>query len=335
MTARGAGGSSPDPEPELAELPVSGEFSLPAAAGFGFGPTEGRAPEFDGAMRLAFPIDGGRGYAGAVLRQAELHGPVSVELELSGGGDRDGALAQVARIVSLDHDGAAFLALRKADPVLGALQAAHPGQRPVLFHSPYEGAAWAIISARRPAAQGARIRLALGEALGRTFELDGRTLQAFPQPDRLLELTDFPGLNSEKLARLRGVAQAALRGDLDVSRLRELGPERTYEEVQKLKGLGPFYAGLVTLRASGFADALLQAPEPKGAHPCRALLRPAGRATEPRVVHRASRALAPVPHLGHGADPARRGPRDHAALASAQAPTVACSRSACSASARL
>jgi len=263
MTGRGGKGSPPDPELERAELPVSGEFSLPAAAGFGFGPTEGRAPEFDGAMRLAFPIDGGRGYGGVVLRQAELHGPVTVDLELAGPGDRDAALAQVARIVSLDHDGAAFLALGKADPVLGALQAAHPGQRPVLFHSPYEGAAWAIISARRPAAQGAQIRFALGEALGHTFELDGRILQAFPQPDRLLDMTAFPGLNPEKLARLRGVAQAALDGELDVSRLRQLGPERTYEEVQKLKGLGPFYAGLVTLRASGFADALLQAPEPK------------------------------------------------------------------------
>jgi len=158
MTGRGGKGSPPDPELERAELPVSGEFSLPAAAGFGFGPTEGRAPEFDGAMRLAFPIDGGRGYGGVVLRQTELHGPVTVDLELAGPGDRDAALAQVARIVSLDHDGAAFLALGKADPVLDALQAAHPGQRPVLFHSPYEGAAWAIISARRPAAQGAQIR---------------------------------------------------------------------------------------------------------------------------------------------------------------------------------
>src|SRR5690348_9938511 len=47
------------------ELPIRGPFSLRAAAEFGFGPTEGRAAPFDGCMRLAFPLDGGMGYAGA------------------------------------------------------------------------------------------------------------------------------------------------------------------------------------------------------------------------------------------------------------------------------
>jgi DNA-3-methyladenine glycosylase II len=36
-----------------------------------------------------------------------------------------------------------------------------------------------------------------------------------------------------------------------------------WTEVQRLNGLGPFYASLVVLRPSGFADATLQAPEPK------------------------------------------------------------------------
>lgn len=247
-----------------AELPARGPFSLAAAAGFGFGPTEGRPPAFDGAMRLAFPVDGGRGYAGAVLRQPEPDGPVSVELELRDDAPRAAALAQVARIVSLDHDGEAFAALGTADPILGVLQRAHRGQRPVLFHSPYEGAAWAVISARRPAAQGARVREDLGRQFGETFELAGVTMLAFPQPEHLATLGDqFPGLNLEKLTRLRGVAGAALAGELDVPRLHGLGPEAAYADVQRLRGLGPFYAGLVVLRASGFADAPLFAAEPK------------------------------------------------------------------------
>jgi len=141
----------------------------------------------------------------------------------------------------------------------------------VLFHSPYEGAAWSIISARRPAGQAAAVRRALSEQLGATFELAGETLQAFPQPERLMELApDTPGLHPEKVERLRGVAQAALAGELEVEHLHELGPERAYSEVQGLKGLGPFYAGLVVLRASGFADAMLPVAEPKGlAHTAR------------------------------------------------------------------
>jgi DNA-3-methyladenine glycosylase II len=249
---------------EPTELVPRGPFSLRAAAEFGFGPNAGRPQTFDGAMRLAFPIDGGRGHAGAVLRQGLPDGPVSVELQTTEGGDRKRALRQIARIVSLDHDGEAFLEVGGRDPVLGALQRAHPGQRPVLFHSPYEGAAWSIISARRPAAQGATVRRALSERLGAAFELAGETLHAFPQPEQLIALAqDSSGLPREKLERLLGVAQAALDGQLDVERLHTLGPERAYADVQRLKGLGPFYAGLVVLRASGFADAMLPVAEPK------------------------------------------------------------------------
>lgn len=42
--------------------------------------------------------------------------------------------------------------------MLGGLQRAHEWLRPVLFHSPYEAAAWAIISARRYRAQAAAVR---------------------------------------------------------------------------------------------------------------------------------------------------------------------------------
>jgi DNA-3-methyladenine glycosylase II len=248
-----------------------GPFSLRAAAEFGFGPNEGRPPAFDGAMRLAFAVDGGRGYAGAVLRQGEPDGPVQVELECREGAASEASLAQIARTVSLDHDGEAFAEIGRRDPIMGALQQAHRGQRPVLFHSPYEAAAWSIISARRPAAQAAPVREALGAQLGASFELAGRTLRAFPQPDRLIEIGEgFPGLDPTKVERLRAVASAARSGDLDVTRLRELGPERAYEDLQRLPGIGPFYAGLITLRATGFADAMLEVPERKGlAHTAR------------------------------------------------------------------
>ncbi len=242
----------------------SGPFSLTAAAEFGFGPTEGRMQAFDGAMRLAFAVDGGSGYAGAVLRQPNAHGPVELLIETTGGADPEVAAAQAARVVSLDHDGEEYVRVGDRDPAIGGLQRRHPGQRPVLFHSAYEGAAWSIISARRPGAQAAGVRDAIGERLGATFELDGRTLHAFPQPERLLELApDTPGLTPEKVGRLGGVAEAAIAGRLDVAHLQAIGPERAYEEIQQLKGLGPFYAGLVVLRASGFADAMLQVAEPK------------------------------------------------------------------------
>jgi DNA-3-methyladenine glycosylase II len=217
-------------------------------------------------MRLAFAVDGGDGYAGVVLRQPTLEpdAPVEVEVQLSGGADADAALRQTARIVSLDYDGEEFLKAGERDPVIGRLQRTHAGQRPVLFHSPYEAAAWAIISARRPAGQAAHVRNAIAEQHGAAFELAGQTLHSFPQPDRLAELPQgTEGLNAQKVERLWGVARAAVEGQLDAEHLKRLGPEQATEAVQKLKGLGPFYAGLVVVRASGFADALLQTAEPK------------------------------------------------------------------------
>ena len=89
-------------------------------------------------------------------------------------------------------------------------------------------------------------------------------MHAFPQPEHLLQLGEqFPGLNLEKIVRLRGVAEAARSGILDVAALQAPGPERAFEKVQHLKGIGPFYAGLIVLRATGFADALLPMREPR------------------------------------------------------------------------
>lgn len=242
-------------------LDFAGPFSLRAAAQFAFGPSQGRAPAADGAMALAFPVDGG-GYAGILARQPRADGPL--ECEVFGDVEIDAVERQLRRVLSLDHDGEGFLEVGRRDEVIGELQRRHPGQRPVLFHSPYEAAAWAIISARRPAASAAKLWRAIAEHLGVSFELGGETLAAFPQPERLLEVELDAGHHAaERLERIKGVARSALDGSLDAERLRALGPEQAYEEVQALRGIGPFYASLIVLRAAGFADARLLVEEPQ------------------------------------------------------------------------
>jgi len=147
-----------------------GAFSLQAAAEFGFGPNAPGA--FDGVMRLAFALDGG-GYAGVLARQPRVGGPLECEVE--GDGDLGALERQLRRVLSLDQDGEGFAEIGRRDAVIGELQRHHPGQRPVLFQSPYEAAAWAIISARRPAASAAKLRRLLAERLGASFELGGQT----------------------------------------------------------------------------------------------------------------------------------------------------------------
>ena len=89
-------------------------------------------------------------------------------------------------MLSLDHDGTEFVKVAERDPVIARLQQAAPGLRPPLFHSPYEAAAWSVLSARRPVRQMMTIRQRLSEAHGTTFELAGQQLAAFPLPEALL-----------------------------------------------------------------------------------------------------------------------------------------------------
>lgn len=232
-------------------LRPAGAFALRESATFGFGQ---RTPgPWDGVMRLAFRLDGTFEPVGVELRQP--HGG-DVEVRAWGSGDAAAVARQVARVLSLDHDASAYDRLGEADPVIGRLQAAIPGLRPPLFHSPYEAAAWAVLSARRPARQMAEVRRRLGLEHGATFELAGQVEVAFPHPERLLTVDAWPGLSTEKVDRLHAVARAALAGDLDVDRLHQLGPDGADAELRRLPGIGPFYASLIVIRACGWTDVL-------------------------------------------------------------------------------
>jgi DNA-3-methyladenine glycosylase II len=228
-----------------------GPYELRESATFGFG--HRLNPAFDGVMRMAFCLDDLTGGAGVEVRQD----PGGVHVTVHGPADPDLVTGQVARILSLDHDGAAFLAVGERDPVVGRLQAVAPGLRPPQFHSPYEAAAWSVLSARRPAAQMARVRDQLAAAHGRSFELAGQRLAAFPTPRALLGVTEFAGIPEAKLTRLHAVARAALDGRLDVRRLVALDPDTAQAELRELPGIGPFYASLIYVRSCGLADALV------------------------------------------------------------------------------
>jgi DNA-3-methyladenine glycosylase II len=226
-------------------------FSLAAAASFGFGPNTGRPQPVGGEMRLAFVTDDMAGQAGVHVTQDEsgaVHGMVT------GGADVEAVKRQVSRVLSLDHSGAGWLAVGERDPVIGGLQRALPGLRPVLFHSPYEAAAWSIISVRRHHAQAAAIRTRLAQAKGRVFDVGGEPVAAFPTPTELLAVESFPGLEPLRIDRLHAVARAALDGRLDPGRLAALDTEQALEEVQQLPGIGPTFGTLIVMRSTGVTD---------------------------------------------------------------------------------
>ena len=158
------------------EIDPRGPFTLASAARFIHGWPPGRAHATEDEVRLRFLVDDWSGPATVVLTQHgdTVHGTVEADNEPR-------AIAQATRISLRHHDGTAYPEVGERDPIVNALQRASGYLRPVLFHSPYEAAAWSILSARTQHAQAVKLRDALGET--------------FPAPAALLQLKEGPAAN--------------------------------------------------------------------------------------------------------------------------------------------
>jgi len=251
----------------------AGPFSLAASIRFldGFTPASyDHAP--DGVLRLAFPTDDGQAVIGCGLRQEEAADVVHAEYTLhvdgkathpaAGTPAAKAAQAQIARILSLDVDATGFGALADTDPVVAGLQAEFPGLRPVLFYSPYEAAVWTIIGNRIRRSQAAHIKARLAEEHGQVVEVAGRRLHAFPTPSALRRIDHIPSLTDIKIERLHALADAAIEGRLDATRLRARPVESALTDLRELPGIGPFSAELILIRGAGHPD-VFPAGEPR------------------------------------------------------------------------
>lgn len=234
-----------------------GHFSLAAAQQFlgGFTPASGTFESDDTRLTMAFPVDGWAGSAAAVVWQdgelvrgeAVVSSPdVSVEAV------RD----QVARTLSLDHDGTGWAEVGRRDPVIGRFQDEFDHLRPVCFYSPYEAAVQAVIGQRISMRQAATIKTALANEHGEVLQIDRQRLHAFALPQSLTDVHEAHGLRPEKLRRLHEVARAALEGRLDTDRLRALPYDDALAALREIRGIGEWSAGHVLLRGAGLADAV-------------------------------------------------------------------------------
>jgi DNA-3-methyladenine glycosylase II len=233
------------------ELVPVGPFSLEASTRFleRFAPAAYRQGT-GRHLHLAFAVEESWATVGVCVRQDGERVIGEVVGDPAGGAVAD----QVARILSLDIDGRGFGRVGEADPVVGRLQSRYPGLRPVLFWSPYEAAAWALIGHRVRITQAAAVKARMAEELGETVVVHGEVLHAFPAPDRLADLEAFPGLFARKAEYLRGLAQATLAGNLDAAQLRASPADDALAALRCLPGIGAFSADLVLVRGAGHPD---------------------------------------------------------------------------------
>jgi DNA-3-methyladenine glycosylase II len=226
------------------EFKVRGPWSLEISRRFweGFTPAALADGPAGPELRTVFCAEDDWQRAAAQVTQA---GDVA-QVTVAGDGDLDAAAAQVCRFLALDVDARGWPEVARRDPVIADAQERLPGFRPCGFHSPYEAAAWAVLSQRLRIVQAARLRADVIARHGHGG--------AFPAPQLLRTLDlDLPGRKGEYL---RAVADAALDGLLDGAALRALDPDDAVKRVRQVKGLGEFAAELVVLRGANAPDAV-------------------------------------------------------------------------------
>jgi DNA-3-methyladenine glycosylase II len=238
-------------------------FSLAAASDFyaGFTPGSGMAAAAVDHLTLAFRLD--RSFEAVAVALREEGG--SLVAEVAGTDDVDAARRQVSRMLGLDADAYAWLALGRRDPMVGRLQEQFPGFFTAAKASPYDAGAWGVICPRMNLRAAARLKMAIAEKHGDAVRLHGRVHHVFPSPQQVLGIESFPGLSAEKLERLKGIATAAQAGRLDAERLRAMNPDDALALLQTLRGVGPWTASHIFFRGAAPPDALPTA-EPRVLH---------------------------------------------------------------------
>ena len=173
-------------------------------------------------------------------------------------GLRDAVVDRVGFFLSILDDLDPFYRIGYGDvdfaPVVQKLYGLHQ----VKFLTPFECACWAVLSQRYPLAAAQRAKKAIVEKFGTSFQADGSSYPAFPEPARLARASEqefFPIVrNKRKVQYLIGVAKAF--SETDERFLRTAKYEEVEEWLREIKGIGEWSSRLILLRGLGRMEKL-------------------------------------------------------------------------------
>lgn len=231
------------------DLVVRGPFSLRESVAFAEGFEPAAIGGADGVFRAALVDDDGTPVGLEVTQEGSR-----LVVKHSSALPDECVAAHAARILSVDIDGSGLEEVAARDPVVADLTERFPGRRPVCFGTPYEAAAWSVLSQRTSMRQAAAAKRRLTEELGEAVEVGAHVLTTFPAPGTIAGAPELPGVGGRREERLRSVARAALDGVLDPSALRAADAQSALERLQVISGVGPFSATLILGRGAGHPD---------------------------------------------------------------------------------
>jgi len=193
----------------------------------------------------------------AVVRVRFSDGKAAVSLDAEaeiGVGQRVAAHHQVAGMLGLDQDAAAFARLARRLG-LGRLVAGRPGLRLSRTPSVLDGLLWCIIGQQINLPFACLLKRRLIENTGTPL---GGGLFSLPTPERIarLEPADLrPWQYSTKKAEyLVGAARLVAEGKLDLAGLPSMSATRAERTLLAVRGLGPWSVNYLMMRSLGFAD---------------------------------------------------------------------------------
>ena len=173
---------------------------------------------------------------------------------------RDRVREHVARQFSTGLDLGPFYRLAKSDAVLARLAVHFRGMRIPQAPTVFETVISAILEQQVNLSFAHQVKEALIKTYGGHVEFAGRRYNAFPEPAALAIATPRElrrlQISGPKARYLIGISQAALDGSLDLEGLRSVTPLVASERLQAQKGVGPWTAQYVGLRALGHRDSL-------------------------------------------------------------------------------
>ena len=153
-----------------------------------------------------------------------------------------------------------FYRLAASDRVLSHLVSRFRGMRIPQAANVYEVLISAILEQQVNLSFAHKVKKALIETYGMGIDFEGRRYNAFPEP-AALAITTPPELrrlqvSGPKARYIIGISRAVLDGSLDLEGLRQIEPPVAHENLTGQKGVGPWTAHYVGLRALGHLDCL-------------------------------------------------------------------------------
>lgn len=195
--------------------------------------------------------DGNPGTPG--LKVKVLHGTSDRNL-------REAIKNVAARQFAADLDLAPFHHVASIDKVLAKLVERFRGMRIPQAPSVYECVVCAILEQQVNLTFAHQVKKALVETYGETIELKGRKYNAFPEPHALATATPEQlrkiQISGPKARYIIEISRAVADSSVDLEKLRSVESEEARARLVEHKGVGPWTAEYVCLRALGKLDNL-------------------------------------------------------------------------------